>query len=167
MSLPSLYALTEQYRSLQALAASEDCDEQALADTLEGLQGDIQIKGANVAAVYLNMVAMHSAMIDAAKRITERAGVLDRKAEHLRQYLKTAMQATGVTKIETPELVAAIRKNPPSVAVTDEGAVPDRFKVTPEPPPPRVDKKAVLAALKAGEDVPGCSLNLSERVDIR
>jgi hypothetical protein len=45
--------------------------------------------------------------------------------------------------------------------------VPDRFRVWPDPPPPAIDRKALLEALKAGETVPGAGIAQRERVEIR
>jgi hypothetical protein len=80
------------------------------------------------------------------------------------------MQAAQMTRIESPELVLAIKKNPPAVVVLDEAAVSEVFKVYPQPAPPpvqRVDKKAVAEALKAGWNVSGCKLEQGSRLEIR
>jgi len=39
--------------------------------------------------------------------------------------------------------------------------------ITPEPPPPAPDKKAIAAALKAGQEVPGCRLTHGMRLEIK
>jgi len=49
-----------------------------------------------------------------------------------------------------------MRASPPRVEITDEAAIPAVFKVQ---PPPTVDKRAIAAALKSGEPVPGVSLS--------
>lgn len=167
MSLPSLYTLSSQYQSLKALALSDEIDPQTLADTLEGLTGDLTTKGANVAAFALNLAAMRDMLTEASRKLAERAQVADNHYERVRAYLFANMQAAGVSKIVSAELIASIKKNPPAVNVLDESAVPAKFRVQPEPPPPKLDRKAIGAALKAGEDVPGCALVQGERLDIR
>jgi hypothetical protein len=104
---------------------------------------------------------------EAGKAMLERAGRIEKRAESIRAYMLYQLQFAGVSKIECPWFVIAVKKNPPAVVLDDEAAVPQAFKVQPEPPAPRPDKKAIAAALKAGEDVPGCRLVQSDRLEIR
>lgn len=77
------------------------------------------------------------------------------------------MTVAGITKIEYADITISRRKNPASVEVFEEGLVPQAYMRTPLPPPPEPDRKAILAALKAGEEVQGCRLVQKERVDIK
>ena len=61
----------------------------------------------------------------------------------------------------------ALRKNPARVDIANEESIPDEFREWPEPPPPRINRKAVLDALKAGREVPGAQIAQDERVEIR
>jgi hypothetical protein len=90
--------------------------------------------------------------------------------DHLRTYLLNNLQASGITKIDTPELVVSVKKNPASVVIDDEKVIPPEFMVTPPPAPPplpRPDKGAIRDAIKAGTDVPGCRLVQGARLEIR
>jgi len=168
MGLPALYELTAQHRELERLAVDGEIDEATLRDTLEGLEGNIQEKGASVAAMVANLDAWANTVSDAAERLATRANAMRNRAVWLKGYLLVNMTACGISKIETAELVASIRKNPASVQIVDGAVLPERFMVpAPPPPPARPDKKLIAAALKAGEDVPGCSLVSTERLDIR
>lgn len=162
-----LYEIVQAHRELTKLAEAEEFDPQAVADTLEGLEGDISVKARSVAAVVLSVEAWAQAAEDAAKRIQERAASTRKRAAWLRNYLQTNMQAAGMSKIEHPDLTVSIRKNPAAVQIADGIILPARFMVQPEPPPPRPDKKAIADALKAGEQIEGCQLVQSERLEIR
>lgn len=162
-----LYQLVEQHRELERLADVEDLDEQTVADTLAGLQGDIATKAQSVAAMTLNVEAWAQAAEDASKRLAERATRTRKKAEWLRRYLHENMRAAGIPKIESPEFTVSIRKNPAAVLIAEGIILPAKFMVQPEPPPPRPDKKAIGEALKAGEVIEGCELRQSERLEIR
>jgi len=166
MSAP-LYQLVEQHRGLARLCDETDVDSQALADTLEGLHGDIEIKAESTAMVIRNIEADADAIDDAAKQMQARARRLRDRADAIKTYLLVNMQATGITKISCKYFTISLRKNPPRVDVSDEAAVPDRFRVWAAPPPPSLDRKAILDALKSGQAVPGASLAQSERVEIR
>jgi hypothetical protein len=169
--MSSLFSLVEQHRSLLALAESEtDIPEEVIRDTLEGLTGEVQAKAQSVARFIANQEAMAEAIDNAAASMTIRAKRLRARTAYLKQYLLTNMQAAEISKIESPELVVSLKKNPPSVVVFDEALVPAEFKRTPPPAPPPVpvpDKTAIKEALKAGTDVPGCRLEQGMRVEIK
>lgn len=161
-----LYQLVSQYRELQALDA-EDIDEQALADTLEGLGGEIELKAKNVAYYARNIEAFADTVDDAAAKMADRAKRLRKKAEGVRAYLLNQMQGAGITKIQAPEFTIAIRKNAAAVQIKPEATIPSQYWVTPEPPPPRLDKQKLKEDLKAGVIVDGAYLEQAERLDIR
>jgi hypothetical protein len=168
--MAALYQLVEQYRSLEALDASEDLPAEVIQDTLEGLTGELTVKATNVAKFILNTEAMVEAIEQAADAMKERAQRIRRRSESIRNYLKINMQASGITKIEATEFVLSLKKNPPSVIVDDEAMIPDAFKVTPTPPPPpvpRPDKAAIKKAIQSGLAVAGAHIEQHERLDIK
>lgn len=168
--MAALYQLVEQYRSLEALDASEDLPLEVIQDTLEGLTGELTVKATNVAKFILNCEAMAEAVENAADAMKARAQKIRRRSESIREYLRINMQASGISKIEATEFVLSLKKNPPSVIVTDEAAIPEAFKVTPVPPPPpvpRPDKTAIKKAIQSGITVAGAHLEQAERLDIR
>lgn len=164
----TLFSLASQYRELQKLADSEaDIDEQTLADTLEGLGGELEVKAQNVAGFLASQEAFADAIDAAAAKMSERSKRLRNRNAWLKQYLLTNMLAANKIKIESPEMVLSVKKTPPAVVVFDEAAVPATFKVQPPAPPPRLDKRAVADAIKAGTSVPGCRLEGGYRLEIR
>lgn len=165
--MTALYQLVAQHRELQAIAEESEIDPQVLLDTLEGLQGDIEAKSRSVAMVVKNLESFADQVDEAAKQMQTRAKRIRERAEGIRTYLKTNMQACGIMKIQCAEFTIALRKNPARADIIDEAAIPDAFREWPEPPPPRINRKAVLDALKAGKLVPGAQLAQDERVDIR
>ena len=168
MSLPALYELTAQYR--EALAVLTDNDElpvEVIRDTLEGLSGSIELKSTNVAKFVLGLEAEAAAIEAAAEAIHQRGVRRKKRAESIRAYLLLNMQSCGIAKIEAPEFTIAIRKNPPAVEIDELATVPEQYMFTPEPPPPRPDKKLLAAALKAGEQIPGVWLRQGEHLSIK
>lgn len=168
--MTSLFQLTDQFRELQRLADSEtDIPDEVIRDTLEGLGGELQIKATNVARFVANQDAMATAIENAAAAMQIRAKRLRARNDHLRDYLLQNMRAASMTKIDSPELVVSIKKNPPRVVIMDEAQVPAEFKVTPPPAPPpepRPDKNLIADAIKAGTQVPGCYLEQGVRLVI-
>jgi hypothetical protein len=162
-----LFDITEQYRELQLLAEDPQSDSTAIADTLEGIEGVFQDKARAVAAVIGNLTADADAIEAAAGEMRKRAAALRSRVDAIKTYLLINMQACNYTKISCPYFTISLRDNPPHVEVLDAAAVPDSFRVWPEVPPPSIDKRALLAALKAGETVPGVRLERGQRVEIK
>jgi hypothetical protein len=162
-----LYELTAYKRELEALADSGDVPPEQILDTLNALEGDIRDKAIAVAAFTLNLEVTAKAIREAAAAMLERAKRIDGRAESIRAYALFNLQAAGISKIESPWFTLAVRKNPPSVVVDDEAAIPREYFVTPEPPPPKLDKAALKRAISAGTEVAGAHLTQTERLEIK
>jgi len=165
--MTALYQLVGQLRELEALADAEDFPVEALNDTLEGLTGEIELKSQNVAQFVLNLEASADAIARATAEMEMRRTRLLKRAESVRQYLYSNMQASGITKISCPYFTLTIKKNPPKVVITDPGKVPGELYIYPTAPEPYPDKKAISARLKAGEEVEGAHLEQGERLEIK
>jgi hypothetical protein len=91
-----------------------------------------------------------------ARRISDLARADELAADHLCERLKEFFETRGLKKLETPLHVVSVRANGGALPVIiADGAPPaDGFeRVTVD-----WDKKAVLAALTAGQEVPGARL---------
>lgn len=164
--MTALYQLVAQYRELQQIDA-EEIPEEVLRDTLDALTGELEIKATNVAMFCQNLDTFAASCDEAAKRMKDRAARIQRKADQVRDYLQSMLEAAQITKIEAPEFTLAIRKNPPALVMAEGVAVPDEFMVTPPAPAPYPDKQAIKAALKAGRKIDGCRLDQAQRLEIR
>ena len=162
-----LYQLVNYQRELETLADSGEVPAEQIAETLQALEGDIHEKAVQVAAFSKNLEATADAVRDAAKQMLARADRIQKRAEAVQAYLLFEMQAAGISKVESPWFTLAVRKNPPSVVVDDETAIPPEYIVQPPPPAPRPDKDAIKRALRDGRDVPGCHLFQNERLEIK
>lgn len=96
------------------------------------------------------------------RRLKARRERKEKEAARLREYVQRCMEQSGARKIDTPRACVSSRASK-YVNVVDESKVPREYiceKVTES-----VDKKAVAAALKKGEAIPGCEL--SERISLK
>jgi hypothetical protein len=76
-----------------------------------------------------------------------------------------AMSMAELAKLELPQATLSRKRTPPKAIVTSEVDLPARFYVEQNP---KLDKKAVLDALKAGEKIPGAELsNGGESLQLR
>jgi len=164
----ALYNLVGQYQQLAEKLSAMDLDATTIADTIEstGITDEIAVKAQGYEMV-ARTLEMHAPAIDVEiERLSALKKQRQKAAAGLRDYLKTQMIASGITKLESPLFKIALQNNPPAVDVFEPGTVPSEFMKQPEPPPPAPDKKAIAGALKAGIDVPGCRLVQGQRLAI-
>jgi hypothetical protein len=167
MSLPALYELAAEYRSAAAQLADLDLPPEVVADTLEGLAGDLETKSTNVAMFIRSLEATAAQIKDAEAAMKSRRQAIEARAEHVRQYLLANMQACNIQKIECPWFKLAIRQNPASVVITDPGKIPSNLYIYPEAPEPFPDKKGIKAAIEAGDQIEGAHLERGVRLEIK
>lgn len=152
--MTTLYTITEQFKELADLAETADEDlAVALRDTMEGIEGEFQEKGKAIAMITLNIDGDLEAIQSQIDRLTERKRIITNRKESLKEYLRSNMDAAGITKITHPLFTITCGKGKPIVVIDDEKAIPDDFvnvKVTSAP-----DKAAIAKALKDGQEVPG------------
>lgn len=163
----SLYEISLEYRAAAEKLADLDLDAQTIADTLEGLSGDLATKAQNVAFFVRNLEATAAAIKQAEADMAARRKAMENRADSLKRYIFESMTVAGIEKIECPHFRLAIKNNPAAVDVFEPGLVPASFMRTPEPPPPAPDKTAIKEALKAGQDVPGARLTSGQRLEIK
>ena len=165
--MSALYELAAEYRTDCEKLADMDLDEQTLADTLEGLSGELEVKAQNVIMFTRNLEATASAIKDAEAQMAARRKALENRAAGLRRYVLENMQFAGIQKIECPFFKLSIRDNPAAVDIYEPGLIPAQYMKQPEPPPPAPDKTAIKAAITAGTEVPGAKLTKGTRLEIK
>lgn len=160
MSTTSFFNIAIDYRQQVAQLMEHQDDEQAIADTIESLQWPIEVKAENTMFVVRDCQFKVQALDSEIERLSAMRERFAKKETDLLAYIHTCMQAAGIQKMTTSSFSLAQQKNPPSVEIFDERQIPATYMRTPEPKPvvPAPDKKAILAALKAGEAIPGAKL---------
>jgi hypothetical protein len=100
--------------------------------------------------------ALHEGIEDLRDRLTTRLARLDRKSELIRTALASAIEATGLKKIELPAATISLKAVPPSVQVISEADIPPQYW---KPQDPKLDRRALLEALRKKQSVPGAALS--------
>lgn len=165
--MTQLYLLANEYREAAAKLADLDLDDQTIADTLEGLSGDLEAKVVNVAMAARNFEAAAAQIKDAEAAMAARRKVLENRAANIRRYLMNCLQAVGIKKIESPHFAVAVKSNPVAVDVFDAAQIPADFTRPPEPQAPTPDKAKIKEALQAGREVSGARLVTGRRLEIK
>ncbi|MBL0108914.1 Phage protein [Candidatus Propionivibrio aalborgensis] len=162
----SLYDIAAEYREIAEKLNDSDFDEQTIADTLEGMSGDLVQKCTNVGFFIRNMEAESEAMKAAEESIAKRRATRDSKIKRMKDYLLNAMISTGKTKIESPWFVLSVRNNQESVVVDADSQIPEGFmRMIPAKYEP--DKVLIKKAIQSGIEVEGCHLARSQSLQIK
>lgn len=165
--MANLYELTADYLRLQRLledGAETPEEEQAISACIEQLAADINVKADGYARVVRNMTAEAEALRAEEKRLAARRRTLENGIDRLKTSMMTAMQLTGEKKVKTSIGSWSIQKNPQSVAIVDEKAIPAEYWKQPEP---ELNRTLILSDLKAGCIVDGCELQQTEGLRFR
>ncbi len=157
-----LYEITADHMALQKLA-DEDIEgelTEALADTFEGLKGDFDSKAISLVTVVQNIGADSASVKLEIERLTRRKKTIDGKQEWLKEYLRSNMEASGISKIECPLFTITLGKGRDVVLIEDVEIIPtDYLKIETTYTPM---KKEILADLKQGVSIKGSSMMKSK-----
>lgn len=132
-----LYELTESFTQIfDLLESDDDLNYEALEDTLQALEGAIEIKAGGIAKMIKALDGYQNTYTSESKRLAEKARTTGNKITWLKSYLLEAMTAVAKDKIMTDIGTVARQKSPPSVNVLDITKVPEGYFYSPPPPPP-------------------------------
>lgn len=141
-----------------------EADEETLMDTVEGLS-DLDEVIAEIARSRLDDLALTDALRRRRDDMQTRLSRLTDRAEKKKALIADALERSGVKKIMRDDFTLSLRAGTPGLQVSEEEAIPEEYW---QAQPPKLDRQAVLAALKRGEAVPGASLsNSSPTISLR
>lgn len=164
--MSTIYELTDDFLRLLEMAEDPETDPQAFADTLEGLEYEIEVKAENYAKV-IKQLDSDAAGLDAEiKRLQAKKSAIANSQDRMKKTLEGAMIATGKVKFKTDLFSFNIQKNPPSVELDEEHLelIPIEYLIPQDPKP---DKKRMLAELKEGKELGFARLKQTESLRIR
>lgn len=162
-----LYQLSEEYEQLAQLAenASDEMDQQAFRDTMEGLSGEIGEKVINCAAVVKSLDAEAFAIKCEEERLCARRKAIENSMASLKSYMQRGMEAAKIPKIKGELFTVSIQNNPPAVVLDTEQIEklpPEYQRVT-----VAANKTAIGETLKRGEALTFAHLEYTRSIRIR
>lgn len=135
--MATMYELTGDYNEVLELASNPDIDPQAIADTLEAINAEIEIKAENTAKVLRELEGMAATLKAEEQRLAARRKSIENNMDRIKTGLYEAMKTTGKTKFKTPLFSFAIAKNGgkiPVVVDVDTAELPDELVTITEKP---------------------------------
>jgi hypothetical protein len=158
-----LFELTEQYQKLLSMV-DDECDIQAIQDTLEGIEGMIADKAESIAKLMKSIEADERAIKAEEDRLKARREALANRRLSIKEYLQNQLIASNIDKVKGTMFTVSIQNNPPSVQIAEGAKVPEKYLI---PQEAKVDKRALLDDLKAGAVYEGIEMIQTRGVRIR
>lgn len=165
----NLYEIKENYLDFLNKVEEGEIDSEFIKDTLEAITDEFEVKADNLACYIKNLSVEAQAISDEAKRLSERAKTKQNKADKLKEYLQEMMLQSGIKKVETTRNAITMKLSPLSVNIAD-GFIPWALIHKPELvryKAPEPDKNAIKELIKLGEDIGYCTLEQSEKINIK
>ena len=168
--MPSLYTLTTQLADFLDAVDRGDIPEEAITDTLEALEGEIEQKIDDIASAQKHIAAFIDAIKKEEDELKRRRQQKERECERLAQYLAFAMESRGMKAFESARNKITFRTSS-STRITDESAyiewakenAPGTIKIT-------ASAKPVLDAIKKlteTTDVPFVVIEKKKNIQIK
>ena len=132
---------------------SREYPEEAIADTLEGIEGELTAKVDNIACLIKNTNAEIKALADEERALRERRQTKVNMVDRLKKYLVDALTDADIKKVEGTRAVVSLR-NGKSVEVDEGAELADKYlRIKSEP-----NKTAIKEALQSGVKIDGARL---------
>ena len=137
------------------IASLQSDDEDLIHDMTEGSSN--LMEAIDVAVAEMDECAAIVAGCDAQIKVYEaRSGKFSDRQKRIRALIEQAMLIADLPTAKPATATITVKRTPPKPVVSDESLVPSRFYRTPAPV---IDKAAINEAVKAGEVIPGVTLD--------
>jgi len=147
-----LYELANEFAAL----SNSDMEPEMIADTLEGLDFEIEVKIENCLALIKNELADAEALKAEAAKLTERARMANNRVDRIKEYIAASLETAGKKSLKAGVHQVSIRAPSKSVEIMDSGSLPPElvdYETLIKP-----DKLAIKKQLEAGIAVPGAQI---------
>jgi hypothetical protein len=160
-----LYELAQNYNNLLDLLENPDIPQDVINKSLEEVEEDFNVKAENICKLIKSVELEAKAIKEEERRLADRRKSLEHRVVNLKAYLNGTMTAIGAKKIKGNIFTLSIQKNPHKVVIKDEELIPGDYVIVEKIID--IDKKGLLAALKAGEKIEGAELIQTESLRIK
>lgn len=164
--MTALYVIANEYRQQAEKLADLDLPPEVIADTLESLSGDLEVKAQAVACMVRNFEVAAAAIKEFERQQKERREAIEARADRLKAYLAKELDACGIEKIDGPGIRLSWRKSS-AVVIDQPELIPAQYMRQKPPPAPEPDKTAIADAIKAGNEVAGAHVEQRRNLQIK
>ena len=167
----SLYSIAAEYERFFSMIEAGEIPEEAIADTLDSIEGEFREKLENTISVIKNKRAEIEAIKEEVKALTERLKAKTKDAERLIGYVALVFERTGKEKYESARHKVSFRKSE-ALEIADEEALINfleakGYDALLKYEMPTVNKTEVKAAIARGESFPGAEIVKKLNIQIK
>lgn len=166
----TLFEITGRYQQLLAFAEDGDIDDEIFAETLQGIEDELELKAENYAKVIKELevkkgsingeIGVIQAEVERRKEIINS---IDRHIARMKENLCNAMVTTGKQKFKS-EHFSFWTQQTSEVVIDDEAGVSMDYFTVPEP---KISKTKIGDALRKGETLPFAHLEKRDTLRFR
>ena len=142
----TLYEIATELETLYDMSTDPECDPQALADTIEGVMGELEVKASSCVYVIKQLEMEQEKAEAVSKEFSNKAQVRANSLKRIKEAIMLTMDRLGLTELEAGDYTIKIQKNggKEPLILDHPEEVPDNLtKVTIEP-----DKDKIREFLK-------------------
>lgn len=162
--MATMYELTADYMTVLNMATDGETPPEAIADTLEAIGGEIEIKAESSAVIMQELNSEADKLKNEIERLTARKKSLENNTAAIKERIFDAMKTTGKEKFKTTLFSFSISKNPVKLVIDDGEKIPRKYLI---PQPAKVDNAKLKEDLKAGKVCNYAHLEQSESLRIK
>ena len=123
----TLYDLTQDYQDLLLLAEDPGIDQEVLKDTMESIQGELEVKADSYVCVIKELDAEADKLKKEIDRLTVRMKKCTESVKHMKESLMESMKSIDKKKLATEHFNLSIVKNGGVQPMKIDGDVPQEF----------------------------------------
>lgn len=154
--MSKLYDIANDYAKLM----DSGLDPEMIADTIEGIDGELVDKVEQLLAICKNEQLYAEALRNESKSLQERASVVENKISSIKEYIARSLETAGKKSIRAGLHQVTVRVPSRQVDITDASILPIEFVEYETVVKP--DKLAIKHQLDAGIAVPGAQIKLGK-----
>ncbi|CUZ82635.1 Siphovirus Gp157 [Serratia marcescens] len=154
--MSKLYDIANDYAKLMDSGLEPDM----IADTIEGINGEMVDKVEQLLAICKNEQLYAEALRNESKSLLERASVVESKISSIKEYIARSLETAGKKSIRAGIHQVTVRVPSRQVDITDASILPIEFVEYETLVKP--DKLAIKHRLDAGISVPGAQIKLGK-----
>ncbi|HGE8334234.1 TPA: siphovirus Gp157 family protein [Serratia marcescens] len=154
--MSKLYDIANDYAKLMDSGLAPEM----IADTIEGIDGELVDKVEQLLAICKNEQFYAEALRNESKSLLERASVVENKISSIKDYIARSLETAGKKSIRAGLHQVTVRVPSRQVDITDASILPIEFVEYETVVKP--DKLAIKHQLDAGIAVPGAQIKLGK-----
>lgn len=154
--MTALYQIANEFAKL----SESGMEPELIADTLDGIEWELEAKVEQILAVCKNEQAYADMLKEESKRLSERARAAENRVSSMKDYVASSLETAGKKSLKAGIHQVSIRAPSKSVEITDASAIPPEFVEYDTVIKP--DKLAIKHQIEAGNAIPGAQIKVGK-----